>query len=380
VTRTPGRWTRYFVLAGATAALAWRAGALAGVAVRTRTVFALLGFVFPTVFGMAWLLFPAYVGRTAPDGPWPGVTFVGSVGGAGLYAAGSVVGESGLTDVGALAWVLGVASFLVLQGVAVVPAVRATGVDALLDRLAPAARVATVAIPAALGYLVAGSAVLVLARAGVATRPAAVHLLALGFGALLVYALGVRLLAGFFHVGASARAVGVVLGLGATGPAVLAANLWVAPWFALGALASAAGMVGYALVVADVFVRADRRRVGLYGVLAGAAGGVVAVAVGTAVAALGASPSLLGVHFGAGVGGFFHLTVVGYLYLFFPPQANSFVGASERAALGSILVLAVGTALELAATLSGGWVLTAAHAVVFAGTLAVWYLLVRTLL
>jgi hypothetical protein len=380
VNRTPGRWTRYFVVAGATAALAWRAGALGGVDARTRTVFALLGFVFPTVFGMAWLLFPAYVGRTLPDGWWPGVTLLLSVGGAGLFGGGTVLGRPAVASAGVLAWVLGVASFLAVQSAVVVPAVRETGPSRLLGRLVPAARVATAVVPVAVGYLAVGSGVLLLARTGDATRPAAVHLLALGFGALLVYALGVRLLAGFFHVGASARAVATVLAFGAVGPAVLATNLWIPPWFAVGALASAAGMVGYALVVADVFVRAERRRVGLYGVLAGAAAGVVAVAVGTAVAALGASPSLLSVHFGAGVGGFFHLTVVGYLFLFFPPQAGSFTGASERAVLGSILLLAAGVALELAALLLGGSAVAAAQAVVFAGTLAVWYLLVRTLL
>lgn len=197
----------------------------------------------------------------------------------------------------------------------------------------------------------------------------------------MIFALGIRLLTGFFHVVPPRSVSWVVLGAGGTAPHLLAPNLWASPWFEAGGVLLVIAMAGDAWLVGVVASRTDNRRVGLYGIVLGAVAGVV----GTALAALFALDlvgiGLLYVHGTLLLEGFFFLTIVGYAYQFFPVTAGSYVGASERATVGSILALAAGVGLRsVGSALAIAPLETVGVGLALAGTAGYAYLLGRWLL
>jgi hypothetical protein len=202
-------------------------------------------------------------------------------------------------------------------------------------------------IPVAIGYLVAGT-VLLLGLAGVSGTSVGsisqvVHLYAAGFGALLVFSLGARLLLGFYHVTPPRALMLGVLIVGAVAPAMVGGVRWIDPFFRVGASLEVVAMGGYALAVGLVAVRTDRRRFGLLGIGGGALAGLAAVAVAAPLAFETTAvdqPVLL--HRLLVLWGFFPLTIIGYAFLFFPVTHGQFAGATRRWATLIVALLGVG--------------------------------------
>jgi hypothetical protein len=212
-------------------------------------------------------------------------------------------------------------------------------------------RLANAAVPVALLYLLAGTYGTLAWSTGLPPlvdgyRPRTTHLLAAGTAGVAVFGLGFRLLPRFLVASPPRALVAVVLPAGALGPGLLAASLGDPPWFGLGAAIQATAVIGFALAVGLLFARSERRRVGLYAVLAGAISGTAAVVLGLRFALHGPSAPLVVAHRRLNLLGFLGLTVVGMAYQFYPPAVVELPGASDRTALASIAGLAGGLALH----------------------------------
>lgn len=347
------RWTQRFTIASAGSFVLFVLATGLGVDQRIVVRLGVFGFLCPMIFGMAYLLLPAYVGQTLVDRRLAGIHFVAAYGGTGLLVGEQLVGGSDvLLTVGALAWTGGIVVFVGSIAASVGPAIVAEP-DRLFrsgDRPRRSTRLASAAIPVAIGYLLVGTigllAVALPALPGSTTFAQVVHFYAVGFGALLIYALGARLLIGFFHVALPRALVWLVLTAGSLAPIFLGAYLWVDPWFRLGAVLAAIAMVGYATLIALVVRRTDRVRVGLSGIVLGAAAGVVAVAASLPVAFGDGSTVNVAAHGTLVLAGFFPLTIVGYAYLFFPVTTGQFIGATGTGARTTIGSLAAGVVLQ----------------------------------
>ncbi|MFC6718960.1 hypothetical protein ACFQGT_20145 [Natrialbaceae archaeon GCM10025810] len=208
----------------------------------------------------------------------------------------------------------------------------------------------TTIVPVAIGYLLVGTIGL-LATTPVLefesiTLPQVSHYYAVGFGAVLIYALGARLLIGFYHVTPSRVISWPTLLAGAVAPLLLGMPLWQEPWFSLGGVLGAVAMTGYLLLVGFVAVETDRSRVELAGILCGSLTGVAAVAVGLSVAFGGGIHDATTLHRTFVLSGFFPLTIVGYAYQFFPVTSGRFPGATTRGVAAAIGLLAVGVLVQ----------------------------------
>lgn len=348
------RWTRSFTAASALSMVALQIAVLSEASRRTAVLVGLFGAVLPMVFGMAYLLLPSYVGRTLSTRRLPGVHFAAAYAGAGTLVADGLVGLSPqLVAVGGLLWSLGVAIFVGTLLWTIVPAVTANPEIVLrtADRPQRSTRLATLLIPVAVGYLVVGTVALLSTVSSLpdvvgSSLPVVAHYYATGFATLLVFALGARLLTGFFHESPPRYLTWVVLLCGAVAPGVLAVNFWNPPWFLVGAGFAVVAMTGYLGLVGVVAYRTDRQRIGLYGIVLGALSGTVAVGAATLAACGVGTAVLVGVHVDVILGGFLLSTIIGYAYLFFPVTNGQFPGASERTALTTILLLVSGVGIR----------------------------------
>lgn len=354
------RWARRFVLAGAGLLVLWRVGAVAGVARRTAVVLGLVGFVFHTVFGKAYSLVPAYFDRDLATTRLMPVHLALSLPGTLLLALDAEVAAPLAGAAGSVLWAAAVAVFLgtILWTVRGNLAGRETATgEANADRRG-VDRAANAAVPVALAYLVAGSYGLL---AGHLPLPALVdgypprvsHLLTAGAAALLLFAVGFRLLPRFLVASPPRPLVAVVLPAGAVGPAVLAAGLPAGSWFRVGAVVEAAAVVGFAAAVGTLYVRSARDRVGFYGLLAGAAAGVLAALLGLSFAFDSLDAALVAAHLRLNLLGFLGLSIVGVTYQFYPPAVGTFRGAGDRTAFAAIALLAGGLLVEVAGVLAG---------------------------
>ncbi|RBI62073.1 hypothetical protein DMJ13_09250 [halophilic archaeon] len=397
------RWARRTVAVGAVFLVAWQLVVLAAAAGATSVgrsvgahgfapavVLGLYGFVLHVVFGKAYSLVPAYFDRELAFARAPAVQLPLTAGGAALLAL-SAAGVrpsgvdrfGGLDGVGAVLWAAGVAVFLgtLAWTVRTNPTGGETGTGEANAHRRGVDRAANAVVPAAFAYLAVGTYETLALATGlptlfVAYAPQAAHLLGAGFAALVLFAVGFRLLPRFLVASPPRALVAVVLPAGALGPLLLAVGfLRRGPWFRTGAVLEATAVGGFALAYAVLFVRTDRDRVGFYGVLAGTAFGVVGVAVGLWFAFRGVDASLTPAHRRANLLGFLGLTVVGVAYQFYPPAVGRFPGAGDRTALASIAALAGGLGLELLGLAAGaaGVVLAGASAAA-AGAVAAAYL------
>jgi hypothetical protein len=219
-------------------------------------------------------------------------------------------------------------------------------------------RFANAFVPVVLCYLLAGAYETVAVAAGLPTlagrgAAGATHLLAAGAATLLVFAVGFRLLPRFLVSSPPPALVAAVLPAGAVGPALVAGDLWGGVWFRVGAAVEAVAVAGFALAYVALFARSEKRRVGLYGPLAGAVAGVAGVALGAQFAFAGVPPGGVVAHYRLNLLGFLGLTVVGLAYQFYPPAVGTFPGADDRTALVSLACLAAGVGTEAAASLAG---------------------------
>ncbi|MFB6153636.1 MAG: hypothetical protein ABEJ27_05230 [Halodesulfurarchaeum sp.] len=360
---------------------------LLGLSARILVIVGLFGGVLSMVFGMGYLLIPSYVGVVLSDRDLPGAHLVFSFLGMG-FLVGAERWDSilPLGTLGKLFWSAGVLIFVLTLVRTVAPPIpdEPDRVRRLLFRPRRPTRAATGLIPVALGYLIVGTVGLLSTDPTFSipvTIPfhAVVHLYGAGFSGLLIFALGIRLLAGFFHVTPPKPLAWLVLGMGGLGPGILAGYFFEPPWFLVGASIEFLAMVGYAVLVSVVVVRTDTPRIGIAGIGFGAIAGVAATGVST-LFVFGAIdlPAAITVHMILILEGFLFLTIVGYTYQFFPVTNRQFRGATERTALGTILAVVLGIPIQLLGEVMAlDWVRVTGGVFVLCGLIGYAYLVGR---
>jgi hypothetical protein len=353
--------SRGHVAAAALFLVMWQVAALAGASQQLGVVLGLYGFVLLTVAGKGYALVPSYFDRTLA---YPGAPAVSlpllSLGTVGLAVApfGGIPPVVGIA--GAICWALGALVFVGTVGWTIRDNLtgRETGTGEVNIDRRWVDRTANAFVPVVLAYLVAGAYETVAVSAALPTltgrgMAGASHLLAAGGGALLVFAVGFRLLPRFLVSSPPVVLVTAILTAGAVGPALVAGNLWGGTWFRIGAAAESIAVIGFAIVYVLLFLRSERRRVGLYGPLVGVGMGSVGVALGAHFAFVGASPGWSIAHYRLNLLGFLGLTIVGVAYQFYPPAVGTFPGANDRTTLGSIGCLSAGVGIEAYGSLAG---------------------------
>lgn len=358
---TVSRWSRRYVLVSVFALVCWQIGILLDVPRETEIALGVYGFVLHMIFGKAYALVPSYFDSElalvrAPEIQFPFVV-VGTV---GLVGTSIGIGPAWLPIWSAVLWCLGVAVFvgtlLWTIGSSLLEGATGTGTHNVDRR--PVDRLANVFVPVALSYLLVGSYETVARYGPVPSLLDGVsaqgsHLLAAGTAALLVFALGFRLLPRFLGVHPSVWAVRIILPAAAVGPILIAAGIGDRRLLPFGAVLEAIAVGVFAIVFARMFARSDRRRVGLYGVACGVGSGVFGVLLGLEFAFRGVSGALTTLHLRLNVLGFVGLTIVGLAYQFYPPSVGTFPGSSDRTALLSILGICLGLLLHVAAVVIG---------------------------
>lgn len=352
---TISRWARRYVIVSALFFILWQGATVVGVSRQTEVLLGIFGFVLHMIFGKAYSLVPSYFDRQLTPRSAPKVQFpFTAIGVSCLTGASLGIGPDWIGTVGAVLWGLGVAVFLAALWWTIRDNLTgrqtATG-QTNVDR-EPVDRLANGFVPIALLYLAAGSYATVAIYVGLPVFfdgyfPRVAHLLAAGTAAMLIFALGFRLLPRFLVASPPRVLVIVVLPAGALGPVLLADQLGGGRWFQFGAVIEAIAVVGYALAYCILFVRSDRRRVGFYGVLAGVGSGVLGVGLGVSFAFDHPTTSLVLAHMRLNVLGFLGLTIIGIAYQFYPPAVGTLRGASNRTALVSIGSIAGGLLLQL---------------------------------
>ena len=382
---TVSRGSRAFVAAGACWFVVGLAAVLAELPRRTVVVALLFGFVLHTVFGKAYSLVPTYFDREVAFARAPLVQFPFTLAGTALLALDGVrfVDVHWIGQAGATSWVLGVAVFLTTLGWTLrgnlTGAATATG-EANADRRS-VDRLANAFVPLALLYLALGSYATLASASALPLvfdgyPPRASHLLAAGTGALLVFAIGFRLLPRFLVADPPRPLVPIVLVAGALAPICVAAGLPSGPLLHAGAGLQAIAVAGFVVSYLVLFVRSPRERVGFYGVLAGAFFGLLGVGLGLWMA-IGVPPAGAAIaHFRVNLVGFLGLTIVGVSYQFYPPAVGTFPGAGNRTAGAAITLLSLGLLAQVgglladvAALATGGAALALGGVVVHVGLL-----------
>ncbi len=363
MTATVSKWARRYVLASVFALLCWQVGALVGAPTRTEVVLGVFGFVLHMIFGKAYALVPAYFESQLAFSRGPAVQFPFVVGGtAGLAASSLDVGPAWVAPASAGLWLFGVAVFVATLGVTIAPNVYKgeTGTGEHNAALRPIDRLANAFVPVALSYLLVGSYETAALYGAVppifdGVSAQASHLLAAGTGALLVFALGFRLLPRFLGARPPVWAVQIVLPAATVGPALIVVGIATPSLLLVGALLEAIAVCLFALALFRMGIQSDRRRIGIYGVLAGAVFGVGGVLVGVSfafdTAAITGPMTMLHLRFN--VLGFLGLTIIGMAYQFYPPSIGRFRGSSNRTAFVSIFGIALGLLFHAASVLAG---------------------------
>lgn len=354
------RWARRFVLAGAVWLAIWQIAVLAGVSHRSSVMLGLLGFVFQTVFGKAYSLVPSYFDRSLATTRLMPVHLLFANIGPALLVAGIETATPRLQIAGAASWLLAVVLFVGTIGATIRdnPFGSETGTGDASEHRGPLDRTANRFLPVVLGYLLLGSYGLLAAETVLPTvfdgyPPRSSHLLGAGGGVLLVFTIGFRLLPRFFVATVERELALIVLTTGALGPAIIAASLPAGGLFIIGAVLQATAVIGYAVAVGLLFARSDRRRVGLYGVLAGVGAGVLAVAIGLLFAFDGVSAARISAHARLNLLGLLGLTIVGVTYQFYPPGVSSVPLVDDRTAFLALGLLGGGVLVEASAILAG---------------------------
>jgi hypothetical protein len=357
---TQSRWSRVTVAVGVCALVVWQLAAVVGVPQRTAVALGLYGFVLHVVFGKAYALVPSYFDRdlAVRRAPLLSLPFT-AVGAVGLAVAPFGWAPSLAGPTGAAAWAIGVTVVVATLAWTVRdnPTGSETGTGEHNADRQPLDRLANAFVPVVGLYLLVGTWATGAAALGLpgpldGYPPRATHLLAAGGAALLVFAVGFRLLPRFLVASVPRPLPWVVLPGGAIGPALLAVGLPAGPVFRAGALMEATAVIGFALAYAALLRATDRGRVGFYGPALGSLAGVAGVALGLWFAFAARSPSLVATHLRLNLLGLLGLTIAGVTFQFYPPTVGRFPGASDRTALVALGLLAGGLAVELAGTIT----------------------------
>jgi hypothetical protein len=378
---TLSTWARRSLLVAIGFLVASQAAALLGAPARVELTLGLFGFVLQVVFAKAYSLVPSYYDRTLR---WP-VAPVIQLPLTSLGAALLALGYGGLvpapaTAVGAAAWGLGVLAAVVTI-VATIwddPTGSETGTSEVNEHRQRVDRLANAFMPVAVAYILAGSYVVLSVATGlpspVAGRSQASHLLAAGGAAMLLFAVGFRLLPRFLVTDPPRGVPQVVLPAGALGPLVLA-GWFLDGWpFLLGAVLESVAVGGFAVAYLVMVRRTAKNRVGFHGPLLGVLAGLTGVGLGLMFATAGPTPALIAAHRHLNVFGFLGLTIVGVLFQFYPPAVGAWPGGSDRTALAAIVTLALGVGLAAAGPSVSPLVGQVGHLLGLVGALGVWYL------
>lgn len=376
------RWARRFLLVSAAWLLLSQVAILADAPRRAEIFLGLYGFVLTTLFGKAYSLVPSYFDRTLAWSYAPAVQLPLITGGVAALAVGTVGGPAWLPAAGALAWVAGVAIFLgtMLATIAdnLTGAETGTG-NASADRRG-LDRLANAFVPVVFLYLFVGCVELLAGTVGtpslfggLAIRTS--HVLAAGVALLLLFSVGYRLLPRFLVVYPSRRLAAVVLPFGALGPALLAWGYPAGAVFRAGAVVQSVAVVGFAAAYLRMVSRTDRDRIGLYSVAVGVVFGCLGVALGAHFAFVGLDVELATAHRHVNVYGLLGLSIVGAVYQFYPPAVCPWPGGNDRTALVTIVLVAAGLLVVVAASIFAPAARPAGHALVLCGAVGYSYLL-----
>ncbi|EMA01037.1 hypothetical protein SAMN05443574_101469 [Haloarcula vallismortis] len=344
------RASRWFVTVSALFFVGFHVAMAVAAPRRVVVTLGLYGFVLHVLFGKAYALVPAYFDRDLAWELGPAAQFPLSVfGTTGLALA--PLGPPWLQPVGTALWVGGVAVFLGTLGWTIRDNITgaATGTGGPNAHREPVDRVANVAVPIALGYLVfAAGGALATAVGFESVLPQQLsHLLAAGTAALFVFGVGFRLFPRFLVAAVPRPVVALIVAAGAIGPALLGFGLFDHRLLLVGGVVEAVAVVSFALSYLTLFLRSERRRVGFYAVLVAAAAGVVGIGLGLTIAVTGRESALVSAHYRAMLSGFLGLTVVGAAFQFYPPAVGVLPYADDRTALLSIALLGSGLGIQL---------------------------------
>ncbi|WP_336136690.1 hypothetical protein [Natronomonas amylolytica] len=360
---TVSRGARFFVVTSLAWLVCWQAAVVLGGGRRVAVLLGLYGFVLHMVFGKAYALVPSYFDRPLAFPKAPLVHLPLAAGGTAAMAL-DTAGFVDLWAVGAAAWALGCGVFVgtLLWSVRDNPLGSETGTADSKAQYRGTDRLANGFVPVVFAYLLTGAALPVAALLGVPTPlptagPPVTHLLAVGTAALLVFALGFRLLPRFLTVPPRTRLAAVVLPAGAIGPLLLATDFGGGTTFLLGGTLQSVALLGFAVAYADVFYRSDRRRLGLNTFLLAVAFGVGVATLGLTMAITGIDPAIADAHARLALLGFLGLAIVGVSYQFYPPAVAGVSGLDDRTATAAVGALAVGVLLEAGGLLGGSDIL-----------------------
>ncbi len=376
------RWSRTYVATSAVLLVAWQASSFVDTDWRSRLILGVLGFVLHVVFGKAYTLVPSYFETSLAYEAAPAVQFP-------LTSLGTLILSANPgSALGGILWIAGVGIFVVSLGVSLRGNLtgRETGTAETKQERRTVDRYSNAAIPFALVYLVLGSYLLVASNFSALPCPVSVgcqvgsvlHLLAAGTGGVMVFGVGFRLLPRLLVSHPSRRLVALVLPTGVVAPSFLALDLNGGILFRLGAVLESVAVIGFGAAYFGMVRRSERRRVGLYGVLAGAVFGALGVVIGSGFAFDVFSVSDLRLtHARLNVLGFLGLTIIGVAYQFYPPNVGSFLGANDETALASIALIASGLVVETASSVTSVSLLLPGRLLTLVGTSLYAYVLLR---
>lgn len=356
---------RRFVVASVLFFIGSQFAIFAGAPRRVVVTLVLYGFVFHMIFGKGYALIPSYFDRTlvferAPTLQLP----LSSFGVCGLLGATQEIAYS--HTVGAVLWGSGVVVFVGTIGWTINDNLLGseTGTGDVNAERAGVDRFTNAFVPVALCYVVFGSIELIALATDsptlvVTTQAQVSHLFGAGAATLLLFAIGFRLFPRFLVAHPPTPLVAVVLPAGAIGPALIAVGLY-SDLLRIGLVVEAIAIVGFAVAFITLFLRSSRRRVGLYAVLCAMLAGLLGVSMAAVLVINGYDTAVVTAHFRTMLVGFLGLSIVGAAYQFYPPSVGTLPGATDRTAIGSIVLLAGGLAVQILGLLGRMELLTVA--------------------
>lgn len=319
---------------------------------RVVVTLALYGFVFNMIFGKGYALIPSYFNRTLTFTHAPTIHLPLSV--LGIFGLiGTTQDIAHAQRVGAIMWCSGVVVFVGTIGWTIRDNIlggdTGTG-DANADR-ETVDRISNLFIPIVLAYFIIGSVELLAFSVDVPTlitnTPAQVsHLLGAGAATLLLFAIGFRLFPRFLVSHPPIILVAIVLSAGAIGPIFITVGLQ-SQLLVVGLAIEATAVAGFAVTFVILFVRSSRRRVGLYAVFCGMCAGIIGITLAALLVLNGRTDAVVTAHYRTMLIGFLGFSIIGAAYQFYPPAVGTLPGATDRTALISIGLLAIGLFVQI---------------------------------
>ncbi len=377
--RDIGKRSRRYFLLGVVFLVLWGIGLRFSWNEGVITILGVFGFVLHFIFGKAYTLIPTYFERDLAYPPVLSIQLPFTVFGVVFLSMSMADPDFPLWGyLGASLWFIGVSIFVghILFTIRDNLSGADTGTSESKMELSRIDRVSNAFIPIALLYLFIGSVGMlgvkdVIPFPSVFGFPGVIHLTAAGTAALMVFAIGFRLLPRFMATRPPGYSVYLVLPPAAIAPLILSLEIPGGDYLWIGGLLETGAVVIYSIAVLWMFRETDRDRVGFYGVVGGGLMGVVALMIALHFS-LGVPVGLLYLHPRVNVLGFLGLTIFGVMYQFYPPKVGGFPGARDSYAFISMALVFIGLFIELAGGVLGqgyigvfGWAIYLAGILVF---------------